>query len=114
MPAGDGGTGGVDLAATVLDAASEGFTVSSAGQRAVGGRPATGVTMVARPGASVPFPRATVWVDDADSSIREVAVTDGSGVARTIRLVSWEKNVNVDATSFTFMVPKGVRVIRQP
>lgn len=114
MPAGDGGTGGVDLAATVLDAPREGYVVSSAGSRPVGGRPATGVNLVARPGADVPFPRATVWVDDADSSVREVAVTDATGVARTIRLVSWEKNVNVDATSFTFQVPKGVRVIRQP
>jgi outer membrane lipoprotein carrier protein len=114
MPAGDGGTGGVDLAATVLDAPREGYAITSAGARAVGNRPAHGVTLIAKPNAETPFPRATIWIDDADASVREVAITDAQGVARTIRLVSWEKNVNVDDTSFRFQVPKGVRIVEQP
>lgn len=114
LPAGDGGTGGVDLAATVLDAPREGYALTTAGARSVSGRPAHGIHLVARPNADVPFPRATIWVDDEDASVREVAITDGSGVSRTIRLTSWQKNVNVDATSFTFAVPKGVKVVQQP
>lgn len=114
LPAGDGGTGGVDLAATVLDAPREGYALTAAGARSVSGRPSHGVHLIARPNADVPFPRATIWVDDVDASVREVAITDGSGVSRTIRLTSWQKNVNVDATSFTFSVPKGVKVVQQP
>ncbi len=114
LPAGDEGTGGVDLAATVLDAPREGYNLTAAGARVVSGRPAHGVQMVARPGAEVPFPRATLWVDDVDASVREVAITDGSGVSRTIRLLTWEKNANVDATSFAFKLPKGVKVVQQP
>ncbi len=114
MAAGEGGTGGVDLAATVLEAPRESYTLTDAGARAVSGRPARGVTLVARPGADVVFPRATIWVDDADASVREVAITDEQGVARTIRLTTWQKNVAVDAKGFTFSVPKGVKVVRPP
>ncbi len=114
MPAGAGGTGGVDLAATVLEAPREGYTLTDAGARDVSGRPARGVALVARPGSEVPFPRATIWVDDADASVREVAITDDQGIARTIRIVSWEKNATVDAAAFTFTVPQGVRVVEQP
>ncbi len=114
MPAGDGGTGGVDLAATVLEAPREGYTLSDAGARAVNGRPARGVSLVAKSGAEVPFPRATIWIDNADASVREVAITDATGIARTIKLVTWEKNVAVDAAAFSFKVPKGVKIVKQP
>jgi outer membrane lipoprotein carrier protein len=114
MPAGDGGTGGVDLAATVLDASREGYTVTLQGARAVGGQPATGVTLVGKPGADVPFPRATLWIDDATSVVREVAITDAQGIARTIRITSWQKNVPVDDAAFRFAVPKGTKVIDAP
>ncbi len=114
MPAGDGGTGGVDLAATVLEAPREGYTLSDAGARTVNGRPARGVSLVAKAGAAVPFPRATIWIDNADASVREVAITDDTGIARTIKLVTWEKNVAVDAAAFTFSVPKGVKIVKQP
>ncbi len=114
MPAGDGGTGGVDLAATVLDASREGYALASAGARTIDGHATTGVTLTAKPGAEVPFPRATIWVDDDGATVREVSITDAQGVARTIRIVKWEKNAAVDASAFTFTVPNGVRVVEQP
>ncbi len=114
LPAGDGGTGGVDLAATVLDAPREGYSLGDAGARTINGRAARGVSLVAKAGADVPFPKATVWIDNANASVREVQVIDETGTERTIRIVSWEKNVAVDASAFTFKVPSGVRVVQQP
>jgi len=114
LPAGEGGTGMVDLAGTVLEAPREGYTLSDAGAREINGRATRGVTLVAKTGAGVPFPRATLWIDDTDAVVREVAVTDEMGVLRTIRLVSWEKNATVAASAFTFTVPTGVRVVQQP
>jgi outer membrane lipoprotein carrier protein len=114
LPAGEGGTGVVDLAGTVLEAPREGYTLADAGARDVNGRATRGVLLTAKPGAEVPFPRATLWVDDRDATVREVAVTDGTGVQRTIRLVTWEKNATVAATDFTFTVPRGVRIVEQP
>jgi outer membrane lipoprotein carrier protein len=114
MPAGDGGTGGVDLAATVLEAPTEGYVVTTAGSRSVEGHPCTGVSLVGEAGASVPFPRATVWIDDATAQVREVAVTDAQGVTRTIRIVSFVKNVAVPDSVFRFVPPPGVRVVDAP
>lgn len=114
LPAGDGGTGMVDLAGTVLDAPREGFTLIDAGARTINARATRGVTLTAKAGAEVPFPRATLWVDDVDAVVREVSVTDQLGVLRTIRLVSWEKNATIAASAFTFTVPRGVRIVEQP
>lgn len=114
LPAGEGGTGGVDVAATVLDAPREGYTLSAAGARALNGRATQGVTLTAKAGAAVPFPKATLWIDNADGTVREVAITDETGTLRTIRLVSYEKNVNIDASAFAFKVPSGVKVVQQP
>jgi outer membrane lipoprotein carrier protein len=114
MPAGEGGTGMVDLAGTVLEAPREGYVLGDAGVREIGGRTTHGVTLTAKAGAPVPFPRATLWVDDQDAAVREVAVTDDMGVLRTIRLIAWEKNAKVDASAFTFTVPAGVRIVAQP
>ncbi len=111
MEAGAGGTGGVDLAATVLDTPTEAYAIADAGARDVTGRATRGVTLTAKPGADVPFPRATLWIDAADGTVREVAVTDPQGVARTIRITSWQKNVEIPASAFAFTVPTGVRVV---
>ena len=114
MPAGEGGTGGVDLAATVLDASTEGYVLSLAGKKDIDGKASTGVTLVGEAGVAVPFPRATVWIDDASAQVREVAVTDAQGVTRTIRLVSFTKNAPVPDSAFRFVVPRGVKVVDAP
>lgn len=111
MSAGSTGTGGVDLAATVLDAPREGYTLADAGARTVQGRTLRGVTMTARADAAAPFPRATVWVDLTDGTVREVAITDVQGVTRTVRMVRWEKNVVIADDAFVFRVPRGVKTV---
>lgn len=111
MAAGSSGTGGIDLAATVLDAPREGYTLADAGARTVQGRALRGVAMTARAGAAVPFPRATVWVDLTDGTVREVAITDAQGVTRTVRMVTWEKNVVIADDAFVFRVPRGVKTV---
>ena len=114
MEAGSTGTGGIDLAATVLDASREGYRLVDAGARTVQGRSLRGVTMTAQPGATVPFPHATVWVDLADGTVREVVITDGQGVTRTVRMMTWEKNVVLADDAFVFRVPRGVKVTAPP
>ena len=47
-------------------------------------------------GASAPFTKATVWVDDDDSLIREFEVTEASGVTRHVHLTTVEPNAPVD------------------
>jgi outer membrane lipoprotein-sorting protein len=68
---------------------------------------------VPKPGASSPFTKATVWVGDDDALIREFEVVEPSGVTRRVRLTSLETNVPIDRSTFTFVLPKGVKVVDQ-
>jgi outer membrane lipoprotein carrier protein len=112
---GDQGTGTVDLTAQFLTAPRSRFDVRTAGTLDVSGRPTHGYTLVPKSKAAVPFTTATVYIDDADASIRQFVVTEPNGVRRTVRLTSFKPNVPVDAAAFTFTPPPGTRVVdRQP
>ena len=64
-------------------------------------------------GTSAPFTKATVWIDDDDALIREFEETESTGVTRRVRLTSVEPNAPVARSDFTFVVPKGVKVVDQ-
>ena len=74
---------------------------------------AHGLTLVPKAGTTGPFAKATVWVDDDDALIREFETTETNGVTRHIRLTSLEPNVTVNRSTFTFVPPKGVKVVDQ-
>ncbi|HEY2025420.1 MAG TPA: outer membrane lipoprotein carrier protein LolA [Gemmatimonadaceae bacterium] len=107
----DGGTGTVDLPAQFLTAPRSRFNVQPAGTLDVSGRATHGYTLVPKPGVDAPFATATVYIDDADASIRQFVVTEPSGVRRTVRLTSFTPNVAVDAAAFSFTPPPGTRVV---
>jgi outer membrane lipoprotein carrier protein len=108
---GSGGTGTVDLTAQFLTAPRSRFTVTGAGTRVVSGRPTHGFTLVPKTAADAAFKTATVFIDDADASVRQFEVTEPSGVQRTVRLTSLRTNVPVDAKAFVFTPPTGTRVV---
>ena len=104
------GTGTVDLSAQFLSAPRSRYTITNAGTMTVSGRATHGYTLVPK-ATSGPFKTATVYIDDADASIRQFVVTEASGVQRTVRLTSFRANVPVEASAFVFTVPAGVRVV---
>ncbi|MFL5605124.1 MAG: LolA family protein [Gemmatimonadaceae bacterium] len=110
-PLSSSGTGTVDLTAQFLTAPRKRYTVTGAGTLSVSGRPTHGYTLVPRTSTGAPFKTATVYVDDADATIRQFVVTEPNGVQRTVRLTSFRPNVPVDAKAFVFVVPPGTRVI---
>jgi outer membrane lipoprotein carrier protein len=112
-PATDRATVPIDLTGQFLDTPRTKYTITAAGTRTVDGRAARGLLLVPKPGANSPFTKATVWVNDDDSLIREFEVTEQTGVSRHIRLTSLEINVPIDRATFTFVVPKGVKVVDQ-
>jgi outer membrane lipoprotein-sorting protein len=69
--------------------------------------------MLPKVAGSVPFQIATVWIDDADATIRQFEVTEANGVQRKVRLTSFSTNVPVDASAFKFTPPTGVRVVER-
>ncbi|HVE80076.1 MAG TPA: outer membrane lipoprotein carrier protein LolA [Gemmatimonadaceae bacterium] len=111
VPASRTGTGTVDLTSQFLDEPKTRYTITEAGAGRVGGRATHALTLVPR--TPQPFTKATVWVDDADGSVRQFEVADGSGVVRRVTLRSLRVNVKVDAGAFRFSPPAGVRVVEQ-
>ena len=103
----------IDLTGQFLDAPRTKYDITAAGTRTVSGHPAHAFTLVPKAGTSGPFTKATVWIDDDDSFIRDFESSDANGVTRRVHLTSLELNPTLDAAAFTFTVPKGVKVIDQ-
>jgi outer membrane lipoprotein carrier protein len=107
------GTGTVDLTAQFLTSPRTRYTVTDAGKRVVSGRATRGYTLVPKSSAGAPFRSATVFIDEADATIRQFAVTEQNGVTRTVRLTSFRTNVPVDASAFVFTPPNGTRIVER-
>jgi outer membrane lipoprotein carrier protein len=112
-PATDRSASPIDLTGQFLDAPRTKYDITAAGVRTVDGHSARGLVLVPKKGATAPFTRATVWVDDDDSLIREFEEVEPSGVTRHIRLTAVQTNVPVDRAAFAFTIPKGVKVVDQ-
>jgi outer membrane lipoprotein carrier protein len=107
----EGGSGTVDLSAQFLTAPRSRYTVTPAGTATVSGRATHAYTLVPKTQSDAAFKTATVWIDDADATIRQFEVTEPSGLQRRVRMTSFRTNVPVDASAFKFSVPNGVRVV---
>jgi outer membrane lipoprotein carrier protein len=107
----DGGTGTLDLTAQFLTAPRSRYTITPAGAAQVSGRATHAFALVPKQKEGAPFQTATVWIDDADATIRQFEVTESSGVQRRVRLTSFRPNAPVDASAFRFTVPEGVRIV---
>jgi len=103
----------IDLTGQFLDAPRKKYDIAAAGARTVSGHPAHGLALTPKPGSDGSIAKATVWVDDDDSLIREFEATDKSGVTRHVRLTTLEPNAQVDRSTFSFTPPKGVRIVDQ-
>jgi outer membrane lipoprotein carrier protein len=107
------GTGTVDLTAQFLTSPRSRYTITEAGAQSVSGRATHGYNLIPKSRDGAAFVAATVWIDDADATIRMFDVTDASGVQRKVRLTSFKTNVPVDGAAFRFTVPQGVRVVER-
>ena len=107
----EGGSGTVDLSAQFLTAPRSRFTVTPGAAADVGGHATHIFTLVPKQKDTAPFQSATVWIDDADATIRQFEVTENANVQRRVRMTSFKTNVPVDASAFVFKVPDGVRVV---
>jgi outer membrane lipoprotein carrier protein len=103
----------IDLTGQLLETPRAKYEITAAAGRTVDGHAAHGLTLVPKPGTGAPFTKATVWVDDDDSLIREFEETEPSGVTRHVRLTTVEPNAAVDPAMFVFTVPRGVRVMER-
>lgn len=112
MPYTGGNASTVDPAEQFLNSPRTRFTVTSSGTANVSGRPAHAVTLVPKRG-NAGFTSAKVWIDDADSSIRQFDVESANGLKRHVVITSFTANPAIAKSSFRFAVPKGAKVVDQ-
>ena len=111
LPADADGAIVVDLLGQLLDAPKRTFTISGGDVVTIDGRTTRRVLLVPRSEGSVPFQRATLWLDEKEPRPIRVQVIDGQGVDRTITLTTWQPNAVLPRNAFVFTPPKGVKVI---
>ena len=112
MPYSMTSAGSVDPADQFLNSPLKRFTVTSAGTATVGGRPTHVVNLVPKRSSSQ-FRSAKVWVDDADSSIRQFDVEASNGLRRRVVVTRFVANPTITSASFRFSPPKGAKIVDQ-
>ena len=105
------GASNTDLIGQFLTTPRSRYDAVDAGIDTIGKRAARALVLTARPGASLPFIRAKVWVDAKDSLIRQFESTDQNGLTRRVRLLTLSPNATVKSSAFVFTVPAGTRII---
>lgn len=104
--------GAPDITSWFLDSPRTRYRISDGGTATVAGRATHAVVLTPRD-SSLPFTKATVWVDDENALIRRVETVDASGLTRRVTITAITPNAKLDPGVFTFQVPKGARVIEQ-
>ena len=112
MPYNNTAAGSVDPADQFLKSPRTRFTVTSSGTATIAGRPAHIVTLVPKR-ANNQFRSAKIWIDDADSSIRQFDVESPSGLRRRVVITRFTANPALANASFRFAAPKGVKIVDQ-
>jgi outer membrane lipoprotein carrier protein len=110
LPADADGAIVADLLGQLLDTPRRAFTITGGESMPIDGRSTRRVQLVPKSPSSVPFSKATLWLDDKDARPVRVQVLDSQGVDRTITLTSWSPNATLPKGAFTFVTPKGVKV----
>lgn len=99
---------GLDVSTELLTAPRTRFDVTEGSAATVAGRATHIVTLV--PKTPRNYTRARLWVDDRDGVVRQLELTEQSGVTRLVTFRTLKLNATIPASAFKFEVPKGVRI----
>lgn len=99
---------GMDVSTELLTAPRTKFAVADAGAATANGRATRIVVLTPRTARN--YTKARLWIDDADGVVRQLELTENSGVVRTIVFRTIQLNAKVPASAFKFEVPKGAKV----
>ena len=111
MPVGPGAPGGIDLVGQFFTSPTRKFDVSDGGTALVGGVSLKKLVLV--PKSDMGFARAVLWVVPASGVLKQLEVTEASGLIRTLSFTTITRGVALAADAFSFRVPKGVTVVDQ-
>ena len=111
MPVGASAPGGVDLVGQFFTAPSKKFTVTDGGVSAIGTMSLRKIVLV--PKGEMGFSRAVLWVEPASGVLKQLEVTENSGLVRTLSFTSIDRGAKLPAGAFGFVVPRGITVVDQ-
>jgi outer membrane lipoprotein carrier protein len=103
---------GYNLLAWLLDRPAERYRASYLRSERIDGRP-TDVVQLIPAVTGLPFSKAVIWLDQQSALPRRMEIHEESGATRTLSLRSIRVNETLPERTFTFQVPKGVRVVDQ-
>ena len=107
-PADDSQGTGMDVSTELLTAPRTKFDIADAGAATAAGRATRIVVLTPRTPRN--YTKARLWIGDTDGVVRQLELTENSGVVRTIAFRAIQLNARVPASAFKFEVPKGVKV----
>jgi outer membrane lipoprotein carrier protein len=103
---------GLDVIDDLLTNPRNNFDVADGGAATLDGRATHAVVLTPkRDGQGIS--KARVWVDDENGALRQLVLTQETGLERTWRITSWTPNAKLAKGTFSFDVPSGVRVVDQ-
>jgi outer membrane lipoprotein carrier protein len=111
LPANADGAVVADMLGQLFEAPKRSFTISGGEAVTIDGRATRRVQLVPRTAGSVPFQKATLWLDDKEPRPVRVQVLDAQGTDRTITLTTWTRDAKLAGSAFRFSPPKGVKVV---
>lgn len=100
----------LDLITRLLTTPRASYHIVDGGTESLGGADAAVVHLVPRL-KTAPFVRATIWIDPDSAVVRQLEVTEPSGLVRRIRFRDIKTDVQIPAGALTFAVPDGVSVV---
>ncbi len=111
MPVGAGAPGGVDLVGQFFTAPTRKFTVTDGGTATISGVVVRKLVLVPR--SDMGFTRAVLTIVPATGVLKQLEVTERSGLIRTVSFSTITRGATLDASAFTFVVPRGITVVDQ-
>jgi len=102
--------GSLDLIGEFFTNPRERYTIADGGAATLGDRDAR-VVQLAPKDRTAAFVRAKVWIDPADGALLQFEAEETSGIVRMVRITSFARNVTIRPGTFTFTVPRGVKVV---
>ncbi|HEX8851709.1 MAG TPA: outer membrane lipoprotein chaperone LolA [Gemmatimonadaceae bacterium] len=99
---------GLDVSTELLTDPRARFTVTDGGAATVGDRATHVVTLV--PKTARNYTRARLWIGDADGVVRQLELTEQSGVTRLVVFRTIQLNATIPASAFKFQVPAGAKI----
>ena len=103
---------GYNLLAWFLDRPAERYRPSYLRTEQRNGRPVDVIQLIPTV-PDLPFSKAVIWLDQADALPRRLEIQEESGATRTLDLFHIKVNGTLPDKTFTFKVPKDVRVVDQ-